>query len=219
MSFNELPVEIQEEMLAEQVKQGNPRNESVFIQNIFASAHDGGFDWSQTKMEGDRWYYVLVDGNHNVFFDFYRNDKMLDKVNLFIKNINSLNSNASYGYFVDWEDDWNHIMPIVAMFDQINPNNHPFLKDYANSLYARSQVMDDIVVIYDISDIKNEIESNIDWFNNLFNEISKVTIHVEDDLITVVSNDGKGKDFISKTDRVFGIENAVKKHLELCNTR
>ena len=45
IKFKELPVEIQERMLDEQVRQENPRNAEVFEKNRKADAKQGGFTW------------------------------------------------------------------------------------------------------------------------------------------------------------------------------
>ena len=44
MEFKDLPVEIQERMLDEQVRQGNPRNAEVFERDITATVPAGGFN-------------------------------------------------------------------------------------------------------------------------------------------------------------------------------
>lgn len=62
IKWNYLPKEIQEEMLKQQVLQGNARNESVFMKNIRADKDNGGFFWELTKQGYVHWKNILVLG-------------------------------------------------------------------------------------------------------------------------------------------------------------
>ena len=61
IEFKDLPVEIQEKMLDEQVQQGNPRNAEVFERNIGADAIGGGFLWADSEEGFDFWAKILED--------------------------------------------------------------------------------------------------------------------------------------------------------------
>src|SRR5690554_4961878 len=69
IEFKDLPVEIQERMLAEQVRQGNKRDAEVFERYILAEARNGGFTWSSTDDGHNFWAETIRDGN---FADFYK---------------------------------------------------------------------------------------------------------------------------------------------------
>jgi len=67
--FKDLPVEIQERMLDEQVRQGNPRNAEVFEKNITALPLEGGFLWGSSVEGSDFWAEIIHNGD---FVDFYK---------------------------------------------------------------------------------------------------------------------------------------------------
>lgn len=67
IQFKDLPVEIQQHMLDEQVRQGNPRNADVFEENTAACDKEGGFTWSKSE-EGHGFWLKVLNGN---FADFY----------------------------------------------------------------------------------------------------------------------------------------------------
>jgi hypothetical protein len=69
--FDKLPKEIQERMLECQVEQGNTRNKDVFRLCIEENKDDGGFDWSISKEDWLFWKKVLVNKNHELFFETY----------------------------------------------------------------------------------------------------------------------------------------------------
>jgi hypothetical protein len=71
MKWNDLPVEIQEKMLEEQVKQGNPRNPSVFIQAIYQNRMGGGFTWYESTDGAAFWGEIVEQDNIDVFFEKY----------------------------------------------------------------------------------------------------------------------------------------------------
>lgn len=64
-TFDELPVEVQEKMLDEQVMQGNSRNPKVFRERI-----KDGFCWSDTRLGHDGWYNTL-NGDYSAFYAMY----------------------------------------------------------------------------------------------------------------------------------------------------
>lgn len=73
--FDELPFEIQEKMLENQMLQGNNRNLDVFRQSISAAKDGGGFDWDKsvedTKLQKSFWSYVLRHNKHYLFYEEY----------------------------------------------------------------------------------------------------------------------------------------------------
>ena len=72
--YNELPFEIQERMLENQVLAGNPRDPLVFINNLHSATDGGGFDWdvSPEEQNGEHfWLGVLMGENPDMFFERY----------------------------------------------------------------------------------------------------------------------------------------------------
>ena len=69
IKFKDLPVEIQQRMLDEQVRQGYPRNAEVFEADTSACGDEGGFSWSRTVEGCTFWAEIILRGN---FADFYK---------------------------------------------------------------------------------------------------------------------------------------------------
>jgi hypothetical protein len=69
MQFKNLPVEIQQRMLDEQERQGNPRNAEIFEKNTAACLRRGGFSWKDSVDGYDFWAEIIQDAN---FVDFYK---------------------------------------------------------------------------------------------------------------------------------------------------
>lgn len=68
IQFKDLPPEIQQRMLDEQERQGNPRNVEVFERDIVAATAEGGFLWKESVDGYDFWDKILFSRN---FADFY----------------------------------------------------------------------------------------------------------------------------------------------------
>jgi hypothetical protein len=69
--FKDLPIEIQNKMLDHQEKQGNKRDESVFIKQVLSILFRGGFDWDKTIEGHTFWTEVIKEDNYKVFFEKY----------------------------------------------------------------------------------------------------------------------------------------------------
>lgn len=92
MQFKNLPVEIQNYMLDEQVRQGNPRNAEIFEKNTIVNKRLGGFNWSESVEGYDFWEEIIQNGNPAIFYEKYpkeSNKKLYSEEevkNLFIKH-------------------------------------------------------------------------------------------------------------------------------------
>ena len=71
ITWNELPVEIQEKMLEHQVARGNKRDPEVFIKKINSLVSDGGFSWRITNEGHDFWIEIINNGNISHFYTLY----------------------------------------------------------------------------------------------------------------------------------------------------
>lgn len=71
IEFKDLPEEIQERMLDEQVRQGNPRNAMVFEKDMCSPDVEGGFSWKQSIEGHVFWYKILVNDNTDDFYEKY----------------------------------------------------------------------------------------------------------------------------------------------------
>lgn len=71
LTYDELPVEIQERMLLEQEKQGNERNPEVFRKYLHSDGGHEGFYWDETKDGSKFWFSILSNKNFDVFFKRY----------------------------------------------------------------------------------------------------------------------------------------------------
>lgn len=92
IQFKDLPVEIQQHMLDEQERQGNPRNANVFERDITAVLSEGGFFWGGSMEGFDFWEEIILKSNFAVFYEKYpkkSNEKLYSEEevrNLFIKH-------------------------------------------------------------------------------------------------------------------------------------
>ena|SRR5690554_511685 len=106
--FKDLPKEIQERMLNEQVRQGNPRNAEVFEKKIAADEDQGGFYWIKSAEGHAFWDRILFDGNFAVFYEKYPPKKpALKVIPLHIKILNSkgLLEDIAEKLIMKWHDE------------------------------------------------------------------------------------------------------------------
>lgn len=89
IKFKDLPVEIQERMLDEQVRQGNPRNAGVFEKDTSVSPLEGGFLWDESVEGYDFWDKIILRGDIAVFYEKHPKRPALTVIPLHIKVIDS----------------------------------------------------------------------------------------------------------------------------------
>jgi hypothetical protein len=90
IQFKDLPVEIQQRMLDEQERQGNPRNAEVFEKDIMAGARAGaGFFWVESVEGYAFWEKIIMNGDFSVFYAKYPKSPRLKVIPLHIKVLNS----------------------------------------------------------------------------------------------------------------------------------
>lgn len=63
--LHSLPPDVFEELLREQVAQGNPRNISIFYEDISADKRGGGFNWGESKLGRKFWRIIFEDNYFN----------------------------------------------------------------------------------------------------------------------------------------------------------
>ena len=95
VQFKDLPVQIQNRMLDEQVRQGNKRDEEEFEVNIAAPGREGGFNWARAVDGYVFWEKIIKYGDFSVFYEKYPKapDKLYSEEevrDLFIKHSKDL---------------------------------------------------------------------------------------------------------------------------------
>lgn len=71
LKFKDLPKEIQNAMLDEQVRQGNKRDRKVFENYTDCNVQAGGFSWANSREKYFFWSDIIHIGKTKVFFDRY----------------------------------------------------------------------------------------------------------------------------------------------------
>ena len=89
IEFKDLPEEIQERMLDEQVRQGNKRDADVFEEAAATNAPEGGFLWAESVDGYHFWNRIIGSGDIAVFYEKYPKSKPLKVIPLHIKILNS----------------------------------------------------------------------------------------------------------------------------------
>ena len=89
IQFKDLPPEIQQRMLDEQERQGNPRNAEVFKERVIADDREGGFAWEDSEEGLDFWEKIIVDGDIAVFYKKYPKRPLLKVIPLHVKILDS----------------------------------------------------------------------------------------------------------------------------------
>lgn len=69
--IKEMPIEVVEKMIEEQVAQGNYPNVEVFQHNASTDADKGGFNWYKSNDGAEFWIEVIEGGNFELFFVKY----------------------------------------------------------------------------------------------------------------------------------------------------
>lgn len=69
--IKDFPIEVVQEMVNEQVMQGNNADVGVFTKNVGASKNNGGFDWCYAIMGFNFWDNVIYRKDFNLFFKKY----------------------------------------------------------------------------------------------------------------------------------------------------
>ena len=77
LKFDDLPKEIQDNMLDHQEAQGNKRDPEVFRKWI--GSYFGGFDWYKTPEGHKFWRDILLDGKLQTFYDRYPSPDTMEK--------------------------------------------------------------------------------------------------------------------------------------------
>lgn len=107
--FDELPFEIQERMLEEQVRQGKPRDLNVFRELIHAEFK--GFSWYKTKEGSSFWQDILLDSNVETFFEKYPRNKSNFKLP---ENWHVITTEENREVLSDWRWGKGYAKPIEA---------------------------------------------------------------------------------------------------------
>ena len=77
ITWNELPVEIQNRMLDEQERQGNKRDPKPFRIEVCEDKLNGGMNWCETN-EGDNFWISVLTKDFNHFYTEYPKEKLVN---------------------------------------------------------------------------------------------------------------------------------------------
>jgi hypothetical protein len=77
ITWNELPVEIQNRMLDEQERQGNKRDPKPFRIEVCEDKLNGGMSWCETN-EGDNFWIIVLTKDFNHFYTEYPKEKLVN---------------------------------------------------------------------------------------------------------------------------------------------
>lgn len=69
--IKDMPIEVVEKMIEEQVAQGNCPNVEIFQKNLTADNVDGGFNWYESDGGSEFWIEVIENDNFELFFEKY----------------------------------------------------------------------------------------------------------------------------------------------------
>ena len=80
ITWNDLPLEIQNRMLEHQEKQGYLKNPDVFKKETGAGLTKKGFVWGHTIEGHDFWFDILHHGKFNIFYKIYPKKDVSEKI-------------------------------------------------------------------------------------------------------------------------------------------
>ena len=85
-ALKDFPIEVVQEMVNEQVMQGNKANVEVFQERVHVGRICGGFDWVASFMGATFWEDVLCRNKFDIFFQKYpKNQYAIEKAEMSIK--------------------------------------------------------------------------------------------------------------------------------------
>ena len=85
-ALKDFPIEVVQEMVNEQVMQGNKANVEVFQERVHVGRICGGFDWVASFMGAKFWEDVLCRNKFDIFFQKYpKNQYAIEKAEMSIK--------------------------------------------------------------------------------------------------------------------------------------
>ena len=74
-AIKDFPIEVVQEMVNEQVRQGNKADVEVFQKRVYATRVCGGFDWDRSLVGLKFWMNVLLNERFDTFFKKYQKNE------------------------------------------------------------------------------------------------------------------------------------------------
>ena len=74
-AIKDFPIEVVQQMVNEQVKQGNKADVVLFQGRVYAARVSGGFDWERSFMGLKFWRDVLINERFDTFFQKYQKNE------------------------------------------------------------------------------------------------------------------------------------------------
>ena len=150
--IKEFPIEVVQEMVNEQVRQGNNADVEVLTKNVGASMNNGGFDWCRAIMGFNFWDNVIYRENFDTFFQKYPKNK-----NEYISKIMKKEEKKTEKKVVVSKEKYDKL---VAENEKLEFNNANLEKALCNQKKALTTLSDELLRL------KSLIENNNKkWFS------------------------------------------------------
>ena len=158
-ALKDFPIEVVQEMVNEQVRQGNNADIEVFQKRVYANCVIGGFDWSNSVMGEDFWDDVLSHKRFDAFFQKHPKNK-----NKYISKIMKKEEKKTEKKVVVSKEKYDKLVAenekLVAENDKLEFNNANLEKALCNQKKALTTLSDELLRL------KSLIENhNKKWFS------------------------------------------------------
>ena len=157
--IKDFPIEVVQEMVNEQVRQGNNADVEVLTKNVGASMNNGGFDWCSAIMGFNFWDNVIYRENFDTFYQKYPKNK-----NKYISKVMKKEEKKEEKKVVVSKEKYDKLVAengkLVAANDKLEFNNANLEKALCNQKKALTTLSDELLRL------KSLIENhNKKWFS------------------------------------------------------
>ena len=158
-NLKEFPIEVVQEMVNEQVMQGNNADVVVFQEDYRAEQNCGGFCWCYSVMGADFWYEVLYHKKFDIFFQKYPKNK-----NKYISKVMKKEEKKTEKKVVVSKEKWDKLVAendkLVAENDKLEFNNANLEKALCNQRKALTTLSDELLRLKSLLENHNK-----KWFS------------------------------------------------------
>ena len=150
--IKDFPIEVVQEMVNEQVRQGNKADVGVFQEDYRSEQNCGGFCWCYSVMGADFWYEVLFHRRFDIFFQKYPKNK-----NKYISKVMKKEEKKTEKKVVVSKEKYDKL---VTENDKLEFNNANLEKALCNQKKALTTLSDELLRLQNL--IENH---NKRWFS------------------------------------------------------